>query len=184
MIKTLLKSVREYKRASILAPVIIGMEVVMECILPLLMARLINQMSGDSFTAIVQTGAALVIVAMISLACGVYTLLPDEGGEFSPMMLDYLAEEARTDNPRLEVKENITKDYPPTFIFSAYLDSLYEACEPMAEFLRSRGVEVRCKIYGSPEAEDVRHVFHVNMKLPEGERANRDQTAFFTEHIR
>ena len=71
MIKTLLKSVREYKRASILAPVIVGMEVVMECILPLLMARLINQMSGDSFTAIVQTGAALVIVAMISLACGV-----------------------------------------------------------------------------------------------------------------
>ena len=71
MIKTLLKSVREYKRASILAPTIIGMEVVMECILPLLMARLINQMSGDSFTAIVQTGAALVIVAIISLICGV-----------------------------------------------------------------------------------------------------------------
>ncbi|MBO4788849.1 MAG: alpha/beta hydrolase fold domain-containing protein [Lachnospiraceae bacterium] len=125
-----------------------------------------------------------ITVRAISLACGVYTLLPDEGGEFSPMMLDYLAEEARTDNPRLEVKNNITKDYPPTFIFSAYLDSLYEACEPMAEFLRTRGVEVRCKIYGSPEAEDVRHVFHVNMKLSEGERANRDQTAFFKEHIR
>ena len=64
------------------------------------------------------------------------------------------------------------------------LDSLYEACEPMAEFLKSRGVEVRCRIYGSPEAQEVRHVFHVNMYLQEGERANRDQTAFFKEHIR
>ena len=71
MIKTLLKSVREYKRASILAPVIIGLEVVMECILPLLMARLINQMTGESFGDIVKTGALLVVVAMISLVCGV-----------------------------------------------------------------------------------------------------------------
>jgi len=125
-----------------------------------------------------------ITVRAISLACGVYTLVPDEGGEFTPMMLDYLADEARTDNPRLEVKGNITEDYPPTFIFSAYLDSLYEACEPMAEFLKSRGVEVRCRIYGSPEAQEVRHVFQVNMYLQEGERANRDQTAFFKEHIR
>ena len=62
MIRILLKSVREYKRASILAPVIIGLEVVMECILPLLMARLINQMTGDSFGDIVKTGALLVVV--------------------------------------------------------------------------------------------------------------------------
>ncbi len=70
MIKTLLKSVREYKRASILAPTIIAMEVVMECILPLLMARLINAMSGDSFAAIVRIGIMLVAAAMISLFCG------------------------------------------------------------------------------------------------------------------
>ena len=38
MIKTLLKSVREYKRDSILAPIFVTLEVIMEVVIPLLMA--------------------------------------------------------------------------------------------------------------------------------------------------
>ena len=37
MIKRLLKSVREYKKSSILAPVLVSCEVVMEVLMPLLM---------------------------------------------------------------------------------------------------------------------------------------------------
>ena len=43
MIKTLLKSVREYKRDSILAPIFVTLEVVMEVVIPLLMAMLIDK---------------------------------------------------------------------------------------------------------------------------------------------
>ena len=41
MIRKLLKSVREYKHASIKAPVYVSLEVVMECVIPLIMASLI-----------------------------------------------------------------------------------------------------------------------------------------------
>ena len=42
MIKKLMKSIREYKRDSILTPFFVSLEVVMEVIIPLLMAMLID----------------------------------------------------------------------------------------------------------------------------------------------
>ena len=42
MVKTLLKSVRQYKRASIETPVFVAMEVVLECTIPLIMSKLID----------------------------------------------------------------------------------------------------------------------------------------------
>lgn len=43
MIKRLAACVREFKRDSILAPVCVTMEVIMEVVIPLLMARLIDK---------------------------------------------------------------------------------------------------------------------------------------------
>ncbi len=71
MIKTLLKSVREYKRDSLLAPLFVTFEVILECVIPLLMAELIDTMSGESFGPIVKYGIALIIMALLSLASGV-----------------------------------------------------------------------------------------------------------------
>ena len=70
MIKTLLKSVRQYKKASIATPLLVSVEVIMECIIPLVMAALIDDMTGDSMTPIITYGIVLVIMAMISLAFG------------------------------------------------------------------------------------------------------------------
>lgn len=44
MIKTLAKSLREYKRESILSPLLVSGEVIMEVIIPFLMAKLIDHM--------------------------------------------------------------------------------------------------------------------------------------------
>ena len=71
MIKTLLKSLREYKKASILTPVYVSLEVILECLIPLLMARLIDDMTGNSMGPIIKYGVVLVIMAMLSLAFGV-----------------------------------------------------------------------------------------------------------------
>ena len=38
MIKELMKSIREYKRDSILTPILVSLEVVMECIIPFVVA--------------------------------------------------------------------------------------------------------------------------------------------------
>lgn len=43
MVKKLLKGVREYKRASIFTMVFAGLEVVMEIVVPFLMASIIDQ---------------------------------------------------------------------------------------------------------------------------------------------
>lgn len=70
MIKTLAKSIREYKKVSLLSPFFIMIEVIMECILPFLMAELIDSMTGNSMTPIIKFGVLLVIMAMISLFGG------------------------------------------------------------------------------------------------------------------
>ena len=68
MIRKLLKSVREYKHASIKAPVYVSLEVVMECIIPLIMASLIDQ---GSMPYIWKAGLVLLLSAFASLLFGI-----------------------------------------------------------------------------------------------------------------
>ena len=55
MIKTLLKSVRQYKRQSLLSPLFVAGEVVLECIIPLVMSKLIDHLSADTMTPILKS---------------------------------------------------------------------------------------------------------------------------------
>ena len=71
MIKTLLKSVRQYKKASILAPVSIVMEVVLECIIPLIMSDLLDSMEGQNLGVVFKLGFILIFMALLSLTFGV-----------------------------------------------------------------------------------------------------------------
>lgn len=70
MIKTLMKSIREFKRASILTPLYITLEIILECLLPLVMANLIDKMTGSSLIPIIRYGFILIIMAMLSLFFG------------------------------------------------------------------------------------------------------------------
>lgn len=47
MVKTLLKSVRQYKRVSIETPLFVTMEVILECTIPLIMSKLIDDMTRN-----------------------------------------------------------------------------------------------------------------------------------------
>ena len=71
MIKTLMKSVREYKRSTILTPVFMIFEVAMECLLPLYMAKLIDNMKLNSSGLILRYGLILFGMAIVSLISGV-----------------------------------------------------------------------------------------------------------------
>lgn len=70
MVKTLLKSVREYKKPTILTPLYISLEVILECILPYLMAQLIDSITGEKMSPILFCGIELLVLAMLSLLCG------------------------------------------------------------------------------------------------------------------
>ena len=71
MNRKLLRSVREYKRETILTPVFVALEVFMEVLIPLLMAKIIDVgiMEGD-IGYIVKVGIILVVLAMVSLFFG------------------------------------------------------------------------------------------------------------------
>ncbi|WP_295475407.1 ABC transporter ATP-binding protein [uncultured Subdoligranulum sp.] len=71
MIRTLSHSIREYKKASILTPLLVTVEVIMECAIPFVIANLVNQMqAGCSMDVIVQYGLALLVMAIVSLIFG------------------------------------------------------------------------------------------------------------------
>lgn len=95
VIKTLGKSIREYKKPSILAPIFVAIEVVLECLIPFVMTLLLGAMDfitnnpanpnpisvyivklifGDSTPVLLLTilwfGLGLLLIAMLSLLCG------------------------------------------------------------------------------------------------------------------
>ena len=74
MIKTLAKSIREYKKASILTPTMVSLEVILEVLIPFITADLITYMqtNGENMelSRIAVYGVILVVMAMASLLTG------------------------------------------------------------------------------------------------------------------
>ena len=71
MVKRLMKSIREFKGASIKAPIFVSLEVVMEVVIPLIMADLIDRgINGGNMPYILKTGLILVLAALMSLCFG------------------------------------------------------------------------------------------------------------------
>ena len=72
MNKTLLRSVREYKKQSVLAPFFVILEVFMEVLIPMEMAKIIDiGIAQGNLSYIMQRGLILVIMAMLALWFGV-----------------------------------------------------------------------------------------------------------------
>ena len=72
MSKTLFKSIREYKKQSLLAPFLVILEVLMEVLIPLEMAKIIDVgIANGDLGYIVQRGVILVAMAMLALFFGV-----------------------------------------------------------------------------------------------------------------
>ena len=96
MIKRLAKCIREYKRDTIITPILMAVEVLLECVLPLFTSSLINTLEsfsdkqqiestgiiadinefvmglagGDIITGIIYHGLFLLLIAVCSLCCG------------------------------------------------------------------------------------------------------------------
>ena len=71
MIKTLAKSIREYKTPSIVTPILVAGEVVLECIIPFITARLITEIkNGCDLMTIINYGLILILMAALSLTFG------------------------------------------------------------------------------------------------------------------
>lgn len=72
MIKRLLKSLREFKKDSIITPIFMALEVVMEVIIPFLLSALIdNGISKGNLGYVYKIGALMLVVAFFSLTFGI-----------------------------------------------------------------------------------------------------------------
>ena len=64
MVKTLTKSIRQYKKESILSPILVSLEVTLECLIPLYMMTMLNKIQVDnSLTNILKWGGILLALA-------------------------------------------------------------------------------------------------------------------------
>lgn len=74
MVKTLLRSVRQYKKPSMVTPMFMALEAFCECLMPFFMSRMISEehlSSPDALSHILKYGVILILLAAASLTCGV-----------------------------------------------------------------------------------------------------------------
>lgn len=125
-----------------------------------------------------------VTIRALGLNCGMYDLISCIGSTPSGLMKDYFGKDFNLDDPRLDVLNSITDAYPPAYITTACNDFLRDAAEPMYRHLRSKGLCANWKCYGTPEQEDVAHVFHINIIHPEAVLCNKESCNFFMKHVK
>lgn len=139
--------------------------------------------TNPEYAAIMGIRPTGLAIRALGLNCGMYDLAAHLQNKEGPngVMSCYFTDSPGDFGGKLDVLRYITADYPPAYLISSPGDFLLANCKPMAELLRSRGVEAEAKIYGD---EDTGHVFHVDIRCEVGRQANDDETSFFKKHIK
>lgn len=88
-VKTLLKSVREYKKPSLITPVFMLLEAVCECLIPFMMSKMLE--GSAPMSQILTYGGIMLALAMGSLFCGIM------GGRFGAIASCGFAKNLRKD---------------------------------------------------------------------------------------
>ncbi len=122
-------------------------------------------------------------IRAVGLFCGMYDGAYWASQPRKGLFLDYLGKDLPKDDPRMQVLEAITPDYPPAFLATAHHDFLKENSQPMFDFLTSKGIPAQLRCYGAPEKKEIAHVFHVNILLPEAVQCNDDAAACFRQYV-
>ena len=135
--------------------------------------------TNPSYAALFDFTVPDIAIRAVGLNCGMYDAAGLAAGERKSIAKDYLGTHIPADDPRLQVLENITQQYPPAHITTACHDFLRQCAKPMAEFLRAKGIQTVMKCYGKDSDTAIGHVFHVNIALPEAAKCNNDQCSFF-----
>lgn len=91
VIKTLSKSIREYKKETIITPIFMVLEVIMEVLLPLLIAKFGTCIQKMDMQGMLTYGIIMLITAGISLLCGMF------GGKYCAKASTGFAKNLRND---------------------------------------------------------------------------------------
>lgn len=130
-------------------------------------------------------------IKALGLNCGIYDARELATVGLRGTFIEYLGYEngtKLTDNEeelldKIDIMKHMTSSFPPSFVMTAANDFLHDCAKPMYEKLLSLGVDAKMKEYGRKEQEEVAHVFHINIKLPEATACNDDECEFFKEYV-
>ena len=139
--------------------------------------------TNPAYAELFNLDPAKVHICAVGLNCGIYNMEPWLATPRKGLPLDYLGKALSPADPRLQVLDAVTDKYPPAFITTSCNDFLRENAEPMYNFLTAKAVPCAWKCYGTPERQEVGHVFHVNIALPEATECNDDSAAFFRRFV-
>ena len=120
----------------------------------------------------------------VALNSGVYRLVRGEED-----LMDSLAEayfpNGGTDEEYdlIDLSKHVNAHFPPTFVMTALGDFLTRQAKPFYDLLETLGVKAEYHCYGSKENE-LKHVFHIDIKLPEARDCNSDECSFFLNQIK
>ncbi|MBQ7718039.1 MAG: alpha/beta hydrolase [Clostridia bacterium] len=120
----------------------------------------------------------------VALNSGLYRLVRGE-----ELLLDSLAEayfpDGGTDKEyaQIALADFVTADFPPCFVMTALGDFLKCQAKPFYEHILSLGIKAEYHCYGNAENE-LKHVFHIDIKLPEARDCNQDECDFFLNQIK
>lgn len=123
----------------------------------------------------------------LGLNCGLYRTL---GTDFSAldksanMIWDwYLGKGFDKKDPRYEIMNNMTKDFPPAYLLTGEKDFIKVMNAPMVARLKELKVPYVFKEYTSKEGDKLQHVFYCNVIEEHAKLANDEECAFFRKII-
>lgn len=140
-------------------------------------------MTNPEYAKLFQLKLPKVRIRALGCFCGMYDLKARAQGKRKGIHLDYFGRDIADEDPRLQVLEHITSDYPPAFLATACHDFLRPCAEPMYRFLTEKGIPAQWKCYGTEADETVSHVFHVNIALEEARQCNDDAAQFWRQFL-
>ena len=139
--------------------------------------------TNPDFAALFPIRRPNVNIRALGLFCGMYDIPKFAVGEHKGLARDYLGRKFNLTDDRLDVLGHVTENYPPAFVITSCCDFLHDSAQPMYEFLREKGIDAEYHCYGSEDAKEVGHVFHVNIIHPEAVKCNDDAAAFFRNYV-
>ena len=139
--------------------------------------------TNPDFAALFPIKVPKVTIRAVGCFCGMYDIVKFSAGQNKGLANDYLGRKFNMADPRLDVLGHITPAFPPAFVITSCRDFLHDAAEPMFNFLTAKGIDAEYHCYGTPDAKEVGHVFHVNIIHPEAVKCNDDAAAFFRKYV-
>ena len=119
----------------------------------------------------------------VAMNCGYYRFTGDGDEQTAALLADLLPQRGTQRELRqIDVLSHVNSRFPPVFVMTSTGDFLQDQALMLAKVLVQHSVPFVFRFYGDA-LHRLEHVFHCNVRSPEGIRCNQDECDFFKELI-